>query len=76
MTTVMKNRIPELLKERGWTITQLQIKTGIGWPTVHAAASREVLADRTSFKTLRKIAEALGVGISDLYEKVEVSQEL
>jgi DNA-binding Xre family transcriptional regulator len=63
----LKNLIPMILQQRKMTITELQIKSGLGWPTVHKVATEEYIPDRTSVKTLNAIASALELSISDLY---------
>ena len=63
----LRNLIPGILQARKMTITELQIKSGLGWPTVHKVATEEYIPDRTSLKTLNAIASALEVSISDLY---------
>ena len=66
-----KNLIPKLLKERGMNIPQLQIKSGLGWPTIYKIATEEYLPDRTTLKTLDAVADAFGVSVSELYEREE-----
>lgn len=67
----LKNRIPELLAARDMTITQLQIKSGLGWTTIYKTATEPVIPDRTTIKTLHAVASVLGVSVSDLYADVE-----
>lgn len=65
----LRNLIEKLRIERGMTITDLQIKSGLGWPTIHKVATEKYIPDRTTIKTLNAIATALGVGISELFEE-------
>ena len=61
----MKSRIKDLLKERGMTISELATLIG----TTQTSVSR-MLGDsgNPTYDTLVKIAEALNVGFTELFE--------
>lgn len=68
---LLKSLIKNILHSRNMTITDLQVRTGLGWPTVHKVVKEKYLCSRTTFKTLRRVAAVLDVNISDLYEREE-----
>ena len=61
MTTL---RIKELCKERGNTLNALSERVGISQPSMSLIANGK---QKPSFDTLEKIADALGVGIGELF---------
>ena len=63
----MKNKIKDLLEEKNIKIIELSRMTGLHYGFVHDVVNRKDL-QYTQLKTLRKIAEALDVNVSDLYE--------
>lgn len=68
----LRNRIPKLLEQREMTIGALQIAAKLDWVTTHKIVREEFIPDRTTVKTLYSIARALGVGIDDLFEDMEL----
>lgn len=61
------NRIPDILKDKGWTKYRLAIVAGISHPTVlKIVNSREGIPPRTDWETVKKIARALEVKIDEL----------
>lgn len=73
----LRNRIPELLKGKGWTISDLQRKTGLSYPATHNIAndSAIIISDETRVGTLRLVCEALGVKMSDVVDVEIVPEE-
>ena len=63
----MKNKIKEILEEKNIKIIDLARMTGLHYGFVHGVVNKQDL-QYTQLKTLRKIAEALDVKVSDLYE--------
>jgi len=67
---VLKNKIPGLLKERGISISELQRRAVLSYPTCYKIGADDAVTipDQLQVGTLRKVAEALGVSIGDLVE--------
>ena len=63
----MENKIKDILKEKNIKIIELARITGLHYGQVHDIVNKQDL-QYTQLKTLRKIAEALDVKVSDLYE--------
>lgn len=63
---VRQNRIPLLLKEKEMTVYALAKAMQMPYHNVKTIATAPVIPDGTNYKTLRKVAEVLGVGIDDL----------
>lgn len=57
-------RIKEICKEKGTTLTALAEKVAISQPSISLIANGK---QKPSLDTLEKIADALGVGIADLF---------
>jgi DNA-binding Xre family transcriptional regulator len=57
-------RVPEILKEKGWTATYLMRKSGLSWPTIQGLASGKPM--NIKLDTIQKLCDALDVGIEDL----------
>jgi hypothetical protein len=79
----MKNNIPNILDRRGLSISDLHrviIQNGqsCSYPAVHALSRHNAgpIADRVQIGTLRKIARALDVSISDLIGEVEATEDI
>lgn len=66
-----RNKIKKILKDRDISIYQLAKDTGLTYQTVHALTNSDQIPDGTAYGTLRKVAEVLGVSVSDL----EVDEE-
>jgi len=77
VASVLQNRIPKILKEMGLSISDLQRKTGMSYPTCHTIAREDALivADSTYIGTLRQVSEALGRPIGDLVEVIVVPDD-
>ena len=65
----MEYRIKELLREKKCNVTELADKVGMQRETL----SRIINGASTSSDTLQKIADALGVPISELFEHPDTS---
>lgn len=61
-------RIPDLLKQRGWTAYRLAQETGLTVPAAYRLA-RGGAVKRIDAETLERLCEALGVEPGDLLER-------
>lgn len=61
-----KNQIPRLLEARGLTVYALAKRMQMPWHNVNKIVEAPAIPDGTEYKTLRKVAEVLGVSIDDL----------
>lgn len=61
-------RIKELCKEKGTTLNALADKVGISQPSISLIVNGK---QKPSFDTLEKIADALGVGMGELFAPAE-----
>jgi DNA-binding Xre family transcriptional regulator len=61
-----QNKIKELLDQRKMSIYRLAKDTGISYQTLHALTKAGEIPGGTTYDTLKKIAHALGVSVSDL----------
>jgi len=68
----MELRIKEILKEKGETAVWLASQISITQPNMSNIVSGKT---NPSLETLEKIANALKVSISDLFEKPEIPKE-
>jgi DNA-binding Xre family transcriptional regulator len=70
---IKRNLIPELLEQKKLTIYKLAMKlTGrLSRNQVYKIAKSEVISEDTAIGSLSVIADALGVEITDLYERQE-----
>lgn len=77
VASVLRNRIPKILKEKGLTISDLMRQTGMAYPTVHNVArdGAETIPDSTYVGTLRQISEALNIPIGELVEVVKIPEK-
>lgn len=64
--TERKNQIPRLLEDKGMTVYGLAKKMQMPWHNVSKIVEASTIPSGTEYKTLRKIAEVLGVSIDDL----------
>ena len=64
--TERRNRIKELLSARGRSIYGLANEVGMSYQAIHRLVNARRIPGGTSYSTLRKIADALGVGVDDL----------
>ena len=63
-------KVRELAEERGISLTRLSRLADVNYKTVHAIWHDPYHGINT--KTLERIAEALGVSISDLFEDTKI----
>jgi hypothetical protein len=74
MTTFLKNKVPDVLKARKLSISDLHSimaqnqGTRISYPAVHRVATEPIIPDTVSVGTLRKVATALGLPLSGIVE--------
>ncbi len=61
---ISKRAIEKYLEDRGWKVTDLAEKSGVGYSTIYRAIRGEVF----NSDTLEKMAKALGVNPIDLLE--------
>lgn len=69
VATMPRNRIKELLDERGKSIYWLTNQVDMSYQAIHKLVSSDTIPDGTSYGTLKRISEALQVGIEDLEEE-------
>lgn len=67
-TTMCDLRLKEILEEKNMTLTDLAEKTGIEKGNLSAISNNK---KNPTIETLKKIADALKVKLSDLFEKKE-----
>ena len=63
-TGIPKLRVPELLKEKGWTASDLMRKSGLSWPTAQGLASGKQM--NITLDTINKLCDVLEVGVQEL----------
>lgn len=61
-----RNLLPQILEERSMTIYRLAQEIRMPHHNVSHIVTSPTIPDGTNYKTLRKIANALGLGIDDL----------
>lgn len=59
-------RLKEICKEKGITLNELASQLGVSQPSISGWATGR---QNPSFDTLGRLADALGVGIGELFEK-------
>ena len=67
-TMTRQNRIKKLLGARGRSIYSLANEIKMSYQAIHKLANARRIPGGTYYSTLRKIADALGVGVDDLEE--------
>ena len=67
---MIRFRLAEILKARGWTPYRLSQETGLTAPTVYRLADPELRFGRFTADTLERLCEALDVQPGDLLEWV------
>jgi len=67
----MKLRVKEICREKGLTVANIASRMGILPP----ALSRIINGSNTTTDSLQKIADALGVHISELFDKPKEEQK-
>jgi DNA-binding Xre family transcriptional regulator len=68
--TVIKNKLPGLLKARGMSATDLGRVAFLSYPVALELSKASVIADEKQVGNFRKICEALQVEIDDVLEFV------
>lgn len=72
MTAVIwRNRIAEILDNKGLSISDFQKIVKLSYPSTHRLVTSRVITDDTKAGTLRRVSQALGVGVAELFEEVE-----
>lgn len=71
MALVWRNKIQKILTSRGMSISDLQKEAKMSYPAIHRLATSDVITDDTKAGTLRAIANALQVNVTDLFDEVE-----
>ena len=69
MASAIKNRLQEVLEARNMTISDLQRKTGLSYPSVHHLVTSTPKSIRLD--TLARLCDALDVEVGDLLERVQ-----
>ncbi len=65
------NQLQTILKARGRSMYWLANKTKISYNAIHRLVKSASLSDNTRYGTLKKLSNALDVGIDDLEAKTE-----
>lgn len=68
---ILKNNVPEILKARKMSISDLMRESGLSYPSALKMAKLSILPDTINMGTLRKTADGLGLKVADLIEEVE-----
>lgn len=63
-------RVPELLEERGWNITEFSEKAGISYPTALRFAHGDVHS--VSLEMLDKLCQVFGVSVEEMVVREKV----
>lgn len=63
-TGIPKLRVPELLKERGWTASDLMRKSGLSWPTAQGLASGKSM--NVKLETINTLCDTFGIDVDEL----------
>lgn len=78
MSIIMKNKIPQILKERNLSTTGFQIllaqggkNTFLSYPIVRELATKEELRGSMALDNIKKAVIALGITFNDAIELVE-----
>jgi len=61
---IPKLRVPELLKEKGWTASDLMRKSGLSWPTAQGLAAGKRM--NITLDTINRLCDVLEVGVEEL----------
>jgi DNA-binding Xre family transcriptional regulator len=69
----MQSKLSILMADQKMTIRDLVKKTGISSATIQKARDNRIEQCRVG--SLKKIAEALGVRVQDLFEEIDLSKE-
>ena len=71
MAPIWRNKISEILDNRGLSISDLQRMAQMSYSSAYRLATSKIITDDTKAGTLRRVSQALGVGVADLFEEVE-----
>ena len=66
-----KNRIQDILVQQGKSIYWLAKTAGMSYQAIHSLVTSSEIPSGTSYGTLKRVSDALGVGIDDLEELPE-----
>lgn len=71
----MKNRLPEILRQKSISVTELSKETGIGRTTLSELNNSSKIPDKTKVGTLSSIAKTLKIPMSQIFpdEPLEIS---
>lgn len=67
---LIRLRIRELAAQRGWTIKEVALRSGLPYSSVKTYTQREAMST-TDYTSIYKLARAFGVAIEDLVEILE-----
>lgn len=70
-----KNRIPDILTKQKRSIYWLAKQVEMSYQAIYALVNAAEIPDGTSYGTLAKISDALGVSIDELADRDEPSQD-
>lgn len=70
---MLKNLVPEWIKSKGLSLSEFHRTTKLSWPTIlkWAGSNAPAHLDHMNARTMIHFADALGVEITDLYERQE-----
>jgi DNA-binding Xre family transcriptional regulator len=71
VATLSRNKIKGLLDEQGRSIYWLANQVDMSYQAIHRLVTSPTIPDGTSYSTLKRISDALGVGIDDLVSEEE-----
>ena len=63
----MKNRVYELRVQKGWSLKQLSIKSGVGKSAINNFENEKT--DNPSIETITGLAKAFNVSVDELFEE-------
>lgn len=67
---LIRLRIKELADERGWTLKEVAIRSGVHYSTIKTYGQKDSMA-MTDYTAILRIARAFDVAIEDLVEVLE-----
>lgn len=69
MATI-KNNVPQILRDRKMTISDLMRESRLSYPSAFKMAKLETIPDTMNMGTIRKTAEGLGLRVNDIIQEV------
>jgi len=63
---VIKVKVPELMKKKGWNASELMRKANIAYTTAHRLSKGE--GEAITFDVLESLCKLFGVGVQDILE--------